>query len=411
MPMHSKPIDALTGVKVTDDFERFDQQFEIYCRSIWDSSISSDKAKAFFDGYYMPHAKARKVDGFSLKDYALRNAAWHVSNVLRDVQVAGEFRKNTAHEKRKEGFWDPYSSHDEGWPEPLPITDPTAATEEIKRVAQFFGAGEVGIGEFDERWLYSRIFSSEAADGEYTKPQEIPGDMTHVVVTAEPMDTDLISTVPSALSGAATGLGYTYDSIVVILITQYIRNLGYRAYGTLNDSSLGIPVALQAGLGEVGRNGLLINKAYGPRFRIGKIYTDMPLVPDKPVKLGVKEFCEQCDRCAKACPPQAIPYGPPSAATHSVSNIKGVVKWTPNAEKCFGFWANQNTDCIICVRACPFNRDFSLLRNRLWLRLAGGSLRKLALWLDDRFVDRGRKKVRWWWQKAKTNKEHVLKRF
>lgn len=398
---HSKPIDTLTGVTLTPEFERFNQQYELYCRTLWDDSIASDKAKAFFDGYYMPYAKARRTDGFSLKDYALRNAAWHVSNVLRDVSQAGEFRKEKPGEIRKEGFWDYYSSHDEGWPEPLPVDDIPALTEEIRRVARFFGAGDVGIAEYDERWMYSRIFASEfASTGELTKPQEIPNDVSHVLVVAEPMDQDLIQTVPSALSGAATGLGYTHDSIVVILIAQYIRNLGYRAYATLNDSSLGIPVALQAGLGEVGRNGLLINPRFGPRFRIGKIYTDLPLVVDAPHKFGVAQFCAQCDRCAQACPPQALPYGPHSAEVHSESNIKGVVKWTPNAEKCFGFWANQNTDCIICVRSCPYNRDFSRWHHRLWLKLAGSRLRKLALWLDDHCMDRGRKKVKWWWQRG-----------
>lgn len=400
MPSHSKPIDKLTGVEITEDFERFDQKFEIYCRSVWDPEIASEKTRAFFDGYYMPHARARQTDGFSLKDYALRNAAWHVSNVLRDVQVAGEFRRERPGELRKEGFWDYYSSHDEGWSERLPVDDEQAMTDDIRRVARFFGAGDVGVCAYDERWMYSRVFASEfSSTGDLTKPQEVPVDMTHVVVVAEPMDRDLIRTVPSALSGAATGLGYTFDSIVVILIAQYIRNLGYRAFATLNDSSLGIPVALQAGLGEVGRNGLLINEKFGPRFRIGKIYTDLPLVVDQPRSFGVRKFCEQCDRCAKACPPGALPFGQPSAAVHSESNIKGVVKWTPNAEKCFSFWANQNTDCIICVRACPYNRDFTRWRHRLWLRLASGPFRRLALWLDDRFVDRARVKVRWWWHK------------
>jgi len=398
MSQFSKPIDDLTGIQVTDAFERFDQQFEIYCRSIWDDEIKTDKAKKFFDGYYMPHAKARKADGYSLQDYALRNAAWHVSNVLRDVEASGEFRKEKPGELRKEGFWDYYTSHDEGWPEPQEINDIGQTTQDIRRVAQFFGAGDVGICEYDERWMYSKIFAREfATTGSYTKPPEIPQDMKNVIVVAEPMSQDLIKTVPSALSGAATGLGYTYDAIVVIAVAQYIRNLGYRAYASLNDSSLVIPQALQAGLGEVGRNGLLINPKFGPRFRLGKIFTDMPLVPDKPIHFGVKQFCEQCDRCAKACPPKALPFAAPSDSVISKSNISGVVKWTPNAEKCFTFWANQNSDCIICVRACPYNRDFSKRRNRWWLALANSPLRRVALWLDDHFVDRKRKKVSWWW--------------
>ena len=83
---HSKPIDALTGFEVGDDFRRFDQRDEIYCRSQWDPQVKSKKAKSFFQGYFMPDARSRRTDGFSQRDYALRNATWHVTNVLRDIR-------------------------------------------------------------------------------------------------------------------------------------------------------------------------------------------------------------------------------------------------------------------------------------------------------------------------------------
>lgn len=392
---HSKPIDELTGVKVTDDFERFDQKFDIYCRAMWDPKIKTEKSDKFFEGYYMPYAKARKTDGFSQKDYAFRNAAWHVNNVIRDIEKSGEFRKEKPNEIRKEGFWDYYTSHDEGWHEPYPFENAAEATRDLRKIAKFCGIGDLGICEYDERWMYKSIFSMQGND---QKPPEIPDDIPNVIVTLEPMDQELIKTVPSALSGAATGLGYTFDGVAIITLAQYIRNMGYRAYATLNDTSLGIPQALQAGLGEVGRNGLLINKKYGPRFRIGKIFTDMPLEIDQPEKLGVREFCDVCDRCAKACPPKAIPFDDPSDHVHSESNIKGVVKWTPSAEKCFKFWSNQNTDCIICIRVCPYNRDYTKFIHRLWLKLSNSPLRKLALKLDDWFMDRGRLKTSWWWR-------------
>jgi reductive dehalogenase len=392
---HSKPIDDLTGVHVSEQFETFEQKYDIYCRSIWDPKVQNKKSDKFFEGYYMPYAKTRKADGFSQKDYAFRNAAWHVNNVIRDIEKSGEFRKEKPDEIRKEGYWDYYSSHDEGWPEPYPYESLHEASRDLKKVATFCGVGELGVCEYDERWMYSSLFTKE---GSGDKPQEIPSDIPNVIVTLEPMDQELIRTVPSALSGAATGLGYTFDGVAIITLAQYIRNMGYRAYASLNDSALAIPLAMQAGLGEEGRSGLLINEKYGPRFRIGKIFTDMPLEINKPTKFGVKEFCQQCDRCAEACPPKAIPFGEPSQLIHSESNIKGVTKWTPSAEKCFNFWSNQNTDCIICVRSCPYNRDFSKQLNRWWLKLAMGPLRKLALKLDDWFIDRGRLKSSWWWR-------------
>ena len=290
-----RPIDERTGFDVNEDFERFDQRNEIYCRSEWDPEIKSKRAAAFFQGHYMPHARARKADGFSQRDYALRNATWHVTNVLRDVR--------REEDDRKEGFFDTFTSHAEGWPEPYPFESAQAATKNLRRAAKSIGAGLLGICEYDERWVYRTRYSEQTRKD---KPVDIPGDLPHVIVIGEPMDIGLTDTVPSALSGSATGMGYTHDTVVLLTITQYIRNLGYRAVASMNDSALAIPLAAQAGLGEVGRHSLLITKEFGPRLRLGKIFTDMPLVIDEPIRFGVKEFCDICQRCSTACPPKAI---------------------------------------------------------------------------------------------------------
>lgn len=214
----------------------------------------------------------------------------------------------------------------------------------------------------------------------------------------ESMNLQLITTVPSALSGTATGLGYTNDSVVLLTLTQYIRNLGYRAIASMNDSALAIPLAVQAGFGEVGRHSLLITEEFGPRLRLGKIFTDMPLTIDEPKRFGVKEFCSICQRCSESCPPKAIPKEAPMRKAHSVSNLKGVRKWTTIAEKCFRFWAGQNSDCSICIRVCPYNRDFSKWYNRLWRLLAGTRLRRLMLKTDEIFIARERRSSRDWWR-------------
>ena len=168
----------------------------------------------------------------------------------------------------------------------------------------------------------------------------------------------------------------------------------------MNDSSLGIPLAVQAGFGEVGRHSLLITEEYGPRLRLGRIFTDLPLTVSHPKSFGVKEFCSVCDRCAAACPPKAIPNATPSTRIYNRSNLIGVKKWTVDAEKCFKFWVNQNTDCSICIRVCPYNRDYSRWYNRIWRKLAGSPLRRIALWLDDQFSNRIRKKSVSWWKES-----------
>ena len=383
---NKRPIDELTGFDVLENFEKFDQRNDIYCRSQWDPEVMSAKATSFFQGYFMPDAHSRKSDGFSQRDYALRNATWHITNVLRDIN-----RQETG---RKEGFFDHFTTHDEGWPEPFAFDSVEHATADVRKVAGLCGADLFGVCEYDERWMYSAIFDESVLN---SKPLDIPQDLPTVIVVGESMDVDLTKTVPSALAGSATGLGYSYDALTLLTLAQYIRNLGYRAYATMNDSSLAIPLAVQAGFGEVGRHSLLITEEYGPRLRLGRIFTDLPLAHSQPKKFGVKAFCDICDRCASGCPPKAIPFEKPSTTVHNRSNLIGVAKWTVDAEKCFKFWANQNTDCSICIRVCPYNRDYTRWYNRWWKKLAGTPLRKLALWLDDKMNDRGRHKSSWWW--------------
>lgn len=385
MSDYRKALDKLTDFDVRPGFQRFDQKLDMFCRSQWDEEVMSEKASNFFRGYDMPFAKARKSDGFDQRDYALRNAAWHVTNIIRDLHKDQD---------RKEGFFDYFSTHDEGWPEAYQFESPAEATQQLRNVAELCGADLVGVCAYDERWVYTGAFSAKTKT---SKPVGIPDDLPHIIVVGESMDFDLTKTVPSALSGAATGMGYSNDAVTLLTITQYIRNLGYRAYATMNDSALAIPLAVQAGFGEVGRHSLLITGEFGPRLRLGKIFTDMPLVNSEPKKFGVKEFCEICDRCAQACPPKALPFGAPSTEVYNKSNIIGISKWSTDAEKCFSFWANQNSDCSICIRVCPYNRDYKIWYNRLWRKMAGSSLRKLALWLDDRFADRARAKSKWWW--------------
>ena len=74
--------DTEAGFQVLDDFVRFDQKNDVFRRSWWDDSIKSDKTKLFYSTYREPLKTWRKADGYTQKDYALRNAAWHVSDIF-----------------------------------------------------------------------------------------------------------------------------------------------------------------------------------------------------------------------------------------------------------------------------------------------------------------------------------------
>jgi len=381
-------LDVLAGFEVLDHFERFSQKNDIYSRAFWDPDVHSDRTDLFFETYRTPLKRWKRAEGFGQKDYALRNASWHLPDIFAELKEDAN---------RREGFLDPFTIHREGPTERVPVESPSDMSLEIKHVAKVFGADLVGITGYDERWVYTHAYSRL---GETEKPQELPGDLPNVIVIAQEMDRDLIDTVPSALSGTATGIGYSRDTLVLLGLAQYIRNLGYRAVATMNDTALAVPYALKAGLGEYGRLGLLITPEFGPRVRIGKIFTDLPLVHDRPRSFGVTKFCETCRRCSDACPVNAIPDGPPTDEVFNRSNLVGVRKWTVDAEPCFRFWVNQNSDCSICVRVCPYNRDFSTVWARSWRWLAGTRFRRIALWLADVFAPGSRVNPESWWRKG-----------
>ena len=378
--------DEACGFEVdAERFERFTQRNDIYCRSFWDPAVLSEKSRIFYETYRRPLDHFRDVDGFTQRDYSVRNASWYVSDV---------FAERFERRDRREGFLDAFTVFRDPARTKRDVPSPDAITAEIKRVARAFGADLVGITAFDERWVYTHRYSART---QQEKPNTIPEGLSNVIVIATSMDHDLIRTVPSALSGTATGLGYAHDTVTVLSLGQYIRNLGYRALESLNDTALAVPYAIQAGLGEYGRHGILITKEFGPRVRLGKIFTDLPLTHDHPIRFGVQAFCDTCRRCAEACPAQAIPHDAPSDRVYNRSNLVGVTKWSVDAEKCFGFWVGQNSDCSICIRVCPYNKDFSKWWNRLGRWLAGTFLRTWVLRLDAWLGFGARRPASWWW--------------
>ena len=371
--------------RVSEDFRRFSQKDVIFSRSWWDRTVRTPETERFYESYRRPLKEWRHVDGYDQKDFALRNAGWHVADLFAERLEA---------ENRREGFLDYLTAHRGGASEQREVGDPEEMAGEIKKIGRLFGADLVGVTYHDERWVYSHKYS-RATEGEAS--MDLPGDLTSVVVVCHEMDHDLLRTVPSALSGTATGVGYSDDVVTLLALAQYIRNLGYRAFASMNDTASSIPYAIKAGLGEYGRHGMLITPEFGPRLRLGKVFTDLPLAHDRPIRFGVKEFCETCRQCSDACPPSAIAEGRPSEDIHNQSNIRGVEKWTTDAEKCFGFWATQMTDCSICVRVCPYNRDYPRWLNRIRVRLMASFLRGLMLRLDRLFGGGERKAPRWWW--------------
>ena len=378
--------------EVLPDFERFNQVDDVFNRAFWDEAVATDAAREFFRSHREPLLAWRNAAGFGQRDYALRNAAWHVVDMFAEMHDGDDLR---------DGFLSPLSQLRDGPAEQFDLGTPEEATATVHQVARTFGADLGGVCAHDERWVYTERYARHAGEG---RPVGLPDGLTRVIVVGQAMDHDLVDTVPSALSGAAVGLGYSKDALVLLATAQWLINLGYQAVPSLNDTALAIPLAIQAGLGEYGRHGLVITPEYGPRVRFGKIFTDAPLAVAEQVSFGVSEFCAVCRQCTDACPPSAIPDGEPSPVVLNRSGITGVRKWSVDGEKCFSYWGQITSDCMICMRVCPYNKDYSRRRHRIGRRLAATRLRRLMLWLHRRLGYGVRLKPRSWWAGGRTRR-------
>ncbi|MBI2831543.1 MAG: reductive dehalogenase [Chloroflexi bacterium] len=254
--------------------------------------------------------------------------------------------------------------------------DPSIATSLVKKMGHLFGADEVGTCILDRRWVYSHWFDEETREHypikfsdepgyeKYQEPaqlddrtQVIPEKMKYAIVLIHEMDERGMATAPTLTQQATTLTVYSRISFITVMLAEFIRSLGYNAIPSANDTALSIPLAIDAGLGELGRNAKLITPAYGPRCRISKVITDLPLEPAEPGLWGVTEFCNGCRKCARNCPAGAIPFGERSFEPLGIFNNRGVLQWQIDHMKCFKYFAKVGTNCGICIRTCPFNKS------------------------------------------------------
>lgn len=213
----------------------------------------------------------------------------------------------------------------------------------------------------------------------------IPETMKHVIVLAFEMDDASMQAAPTAQGDLGTMDGYSKMAITAGSLAQFIRKLGYNAIPCGNNTGISVPQAVQAGLGEGGRNGILITPKYGPRVRLSKVITDLPMANDKPIRFGVEEFCKVCKKCADMCPTQAIPHGDKSFDASTKSSFNGLKKWSVNAEECYFGWTANGSGCGQCIRVCPFNKPDSWLHDvtRVLIGAKVGAVDDLLVKLDD----------------------------
>jgi reductive dehalogenase len=243
--------------------------------------------------------------------------------------------------------------------------DPQEAAARIKGLAKHLGADLVGICRLDPRWAYSNrgeIFYNNWEDW----GREIPSPLPYAIVIATEMDAEMVGGAPHTPSVVESGMNYAKGAYISSILANYIAELGYPAvaHHLRHYDLVLVPVAVDAGLGELGRFGYLITDPFGPRVRLAAVTTSLPLTPDQPMDLGVQKFCARCLKCAETCPSRSIPDG-----RKTVYN--GVEKWKLDEESCFGYWAKVGTDCNICMAICPYSRP-----NRSFHRLTRWMVRR-----------------------------------
>lgn len=366
----------------------FDQKNEMFKRPLWDKDFFSLGEK-----FYREKVSARNKPGYELKDQAAVNAAWYLDDLCHNYKNKGggqnlytwdwngKFSFPRAHSGQK-----------------IQDQSPRSITLDIKKAAALFGASLVGVSKLDRRWLYSSSYFITSKGG-FASENIIPENYKYCIVIGIEMDYESIMLSPAHPASMTTGIGYSKMAFVSGLLAKFIRGMGFNAIPSGNNTGLSIPMAIDAGLGEIARNGLLITPRLGPRLRLAKVYTDIPLEPDRPIEFGVKEFCMICGKCAKKCPSKSIDFGPPSPEPHNISNRESVNTWHINAETCLAFWAENGTDCSNCIRVCPFNKPPGFLHDMVrWGINNTRRLDRLYLWGDDVMGYGNRKSARNFWK-------------
>ena len=142
------------------------------------------------------------------------------------------------------------------------------------------------------------------------------------------------------------------------------------------------PLAVLAGLGEVGRNNILIADRVGSRVRVGCVTTDHPATLDPRRRLGVEAFCEVCRKCAENCPSRALSTGGKEPAL-------GAPKWPTSVERCYRYWRTVGTDCGVCMACCPFSHRDTPVHNLVrWLVRHAPGLNRVLGWGDSLLYSR-----------------------
>ncbi len=276
------------------------------------------------------------------------------------------------------------------------LNDPAANARAIKSLSYHLGSDLTGICEVPRyAWF------SHKEDGTEIEPYH---KYAVVMLIDQGYDTMEGASGDDWASGPQSMRAYLRGAEIAGVMADFLRKKGFASRSQTNADSdvLQLPLVLLAGLGELSRIGeLVLNPFVGPRFKSVVLTTDIPLEVDKPIDFGLQYFCNNCLKCARECPCDAIPFG--DKVMFNAYEI-----WKPDVERCARYRLTnpKGAACGRCMKTCPINKvvdaDGAILtRIASWLGVNAMALKPLmvpiATWMDDWLENGKRNPVKKWW--------------
>jgi len=252
--------------------------------------------------------------------------------------------------------------------------DKQKITDTIFELGKYYGAVDMGAVSLKKYHYYTNRGRHEENWGD-----KIIIKHKYAVIIIVAMNVGMMKAAPANNAIQESAKQYVEAAKISNIISEYIKQLGYdaKAQNDGNYETLCVPMAVDCGLGELGRMGLLVHPVYGPCVRIAAVTTDMELVTTERKNYAISQFCKICKKCSDNCPTESI-------SKNDEPDKRGFKHWSINMEKCYAFWKNIGTDCGFCIRVCPYTKPNTLLHKLVRFYISRNSVNQhIALFFDD----------------------------